>query len=66
MLILTRYPGQSVIIDEKTTVTVLNSPKGGNVRLGFEAPEETHIVREELKDQYTKEARLSCKEKGNE
>jgi carbon storage regulator len=51
MLILTRRPGESIIIElptgEQITVTVL-SVKGNQVKIGTAAPDDIPIVREEL------------------
>lgn len=47
MLILTRHPGESVILDDKNVVTVLEV-KGSQVKLGFSFPPECKILREEL------------------
>ena len=51
MLILTRRPGETLIIEtpggERITVTVL-SIKGNQVRIGTDAPDDIAIVREEL------------------
>ena len=47
MLILTRKPGQSVVVGNSVKVTVLESSPG-SVRLGFVAPEELSIYREEI------------------
>jgi carbon storage regulator len=47
MLVLTRGQGQSVVLDERITVTVLAS-RGGTVRLGIEAPPEVGVRRGEL------------------
>jgi len=53
MLILTRRPGESLIIElptgEKIEVTVL-TVKGNQVRIGSDAPDNISIVREELLD----------------
>jgi carbon storage regulator len=49
MLVLTRRPGQRVMIDGRIVVTVI-STKNGQVRLGIEAPPHVHILREELQD----------------
>lgn len=49
MLVLTRRPGQRILIDERIVVTVV-SLKNGQVRLGIEAPSDVHILREELQD----------------
>ncbi len=48
MLILTRSYEQSVIINGNIKVTVLGIDRRGTVKLGFEAPEEVAIVRQEL------------------
>ena len=51
MLILTRRPGESLIIElptgERITVTVLEV-KGNQIRIGTDAPDDIAIVREEL------------------
>jgi carbon storage regulator len=47
MLILSRRPGESVKIGDEVTVTVL-SVKGGQVRLGFSAPPNVAVHREEV------------------
>ena len=53
MLILTRRPGETLIIElptgERIEVTVLEV-KGNQVRIGTAAPGEISIVREELLD----------------
>ncbi len=47
MLILTRKRGESLIIGDDVTVTVLGV-KGSQVRLGIEAPKDTPVHREEI------------------
>ena len=47
MLILTRRPGESVKIGDNITVTVL-AVKGGQLRLGFTAPQDVAVHREEV------------------
>jgi len=51
MLILTRRPGETLIIElptgERIEVTVLGI-KGNQIRIGTDAPDEISIVREEL------------------
>jgi carbon storage regulator len=47
MLVLTRKLGESIHIGNDIRVTVL-SVHGHQVRLGFSAPDEVRIVREEL------------------
>ncbi len=47
MLILSRKPGQAILIDGDIRVVVLGV-EGGGVRLGIEAPSSVGIVREEI------------------
>jgi len=47
MLILTRRMGETVMIGEEITVTVVDV-KGNQVRLGIQAPKEVAVHREEV------------------
>ena len=47
MLILTRKPGESIVLGNSVRITVLESSPG-SVRLGFDAPAEVSIYREEV------------------
>lgn len=47
MLILSRRSGESIIVDEKVTLTVL-SIKGRQVRIGIDAPDDISVHREEI------------------
>ena len=47
MLILTRKPGESIVIGDSVTITVLGV-RGNQVRLGVEAPIEISVHREEI------------------
>jgi carbon storage regulator len=47
MLVLSRKPGEKVIVGGGVTVTVLEV-RGGRVKIGVEAPAEAAIVRGEL------------------
>ncbi len=47
MLILTRKEGESLRLGDDITVTVV-SVKGGNVRIGIEAPRDVAVHREEV------------------
>jgi len=47
MLVLTRKPGQKLMVGDNVVVTVL-SLRNGQVRIGIEAPRAISIRREEL------------------
>jgi carbon storage regulator len=47
MLILTRRTGESVIINGDIKIKILKN-ENGQVRLGFEAPDDVVIMRKEL------------------
>jgi carbon storage regulator len=47
MLVLTRKPGEKVVIEGGITVTVVEV-KGNRVRIGIDAPNDVHILRGEL------------------
>lgn len=50
MLVLTRKVGETIVIANDIVVTVLEI-RGGQVRLGVEAPREVSILRSEVQDQ---------------
>ncbi len=48
MLILSRKPGEVIVVPQcELTVTVV-AVEGGKVRLGFSAPDEINVYREEV------------------
>ena len=47
MLILTRHVGETLMVGDEVTVTVLGV-KGNQVRLGVNAPKEVAVHREEI------------------
>ena len=47
MLMLTRKPGESIVIGNNVRITIV-SVSASSIRLGFEAPPDVSIYREEL------------------
>ncbi|MCC6124652.1 MAG: carbon storage regulator [Pirellulales bacterium] len=47
MLVLSRKTDQSIIIDDRITITILEV-RGDKIRLGIDAPKEIPVMREEL------------------
>lgn len=60
MLILTRRLNETVMIGNDTTVTVLGV-KGGQVRLGINAPKDVGVHREEVYERIKAEQRQGFK-----
>ena len=56
MLILSRRPGDAILLDGGIRIVVIATDRGG-VRLGIEAPPEVQIVRQELATQVADENR---------
>ena len=57
MLILTRKVGETLMIGDNVTVTVLGT-KGNQVRLGVNAPRDVSVHREEIYDRIQKEKQV--------
>ena len=55
MLILTRRVGETVVIGEDVSVTVLGV-KGNQIRLGISAPKDVAVHRQEIYDRIQNEA----------
>ena len=57
MLVLTRRPGQEIIIDGKTVIYICDV-KGDRVRIGIEAPREVVILRREVAERIEEQKKL--------
>jgi carbon storage regulator len=47
MLVLSRKPGEKIVIDGSVTITVVEV-QGNRVQVGIEAPDDVRILRDEL------------------
>lgn len=47
MLVLTRRPGESIVVGNQVVITVLEV-RGDQIRIGIEAPREIQVHREEV------------------
>jgi carbon storage regulator len=63
MLVLSRKIGEKVRIGDLVTLTVLHYRRG-RIRLGFDAPEAVHIVREEITSTLRPLIRPGCHRQG--
>lgn len=61
MLILTRRVGETLMIGDDVTVTVLGV-KGNQVRIGVSAPKEVAVHREEIYERIRKEREVNIKD----
>lgn len=57
MLILTRNIGQVVMINDDIIITILGC-KGNQVKIGFDAPSEVEIHREEIYERILRNGRF--------
>jgi len=54
MLVLTRKPGEGIIIGDDITIKIIEMKSGG-VRIGIDAPKNTKIYRQEIYDRICQE-----------
>ena len=64
MLILTRRIGETLMVGDEVTVTVLGV-KGNQVRLGVNAPKDVAVHREEIYERIQEEQEKDAPEPGN-
>lgn len=56
MLVLKRNPGESIIIADNITITILGR-QGNAVRVGIKAPDDVSVHREEVYSEIVREGR---------
>ncbi len=56
MLVLTRKPGEGIIVGDNIRITFVEA-RGGGIRIGIEAPREQKIYRQEVYDRICQENR---------
>ncbi|MDX9834106.1 MAG: carbon storage regulator CsrA [Desulfobulbus sp.] len=54
MLVLTRKPGEGIIIGDNITIRIIEVKSGG-IRIGIDAPADTKIYRQEVYDRIRQE-----------
>ena len=64
MLVLSRKKNESIIIDGKIEIKIIET-EDGRVRIGIEAPKEIQIHRKEVFDEIEKENKASVSSKMN-
>jgi len=63
MLVLSRKPGERILIGSDVTVTVLDV-SGKLVKIGIEAPGSIPVLRAEIREQIERENRLAAAKSG--
>lgn len=63
MLVLTRKPGQKIIIADNIEVVILEI-KGDTIKIGIDAPKQISIYRDEIYDEIKKANILALQESG--
>ncbi len=60
MLVLTRKPGDGIVIGDDITIKILEI-KGGGIRIGIDAPKDHKIYRQEVYQRILEENREALK-----
>ena len=63
MLVLTRKAGESIVIGSDVVVTVIEL-RGGQVRVGIDAPREVQVHREEVYEEVRRENKAAAASAG--
>ena len=64
MLVLTRKPGERLVIGDNIVITVVEV-KGDNIRIGIDAPREVKVYRGEIYDAIVAENRQAATATGD-
>lgn len=48
MLVLSRKPGESIVINKDIKISYFGSSQSGTAKIGIEAPDDVRVLREEL------------------
>ena len=56
MLVLTRKPGEGIVIGDDIIIKIIEM-KGGGIRVGIEAPQDKKIYRQEVYDRISRQNR---------
>ena len=56
MLVLTRKPGEGIVIGDDIIIKIIEL-KGGGIRIGIDAPKDRKIYRQEVYDRISRENR---------
>ena len=59
MLVLTRRPGESIVVGQDIVITVIEI-KGGQVRIGIDAPRDVDVYREEIYAEVSRQNRAAA------
>lgn len=64
MLVLSRFPGERIIVGEDIVIEIIDVLPGRKVRIGIDAPSEIPVHREEVQEKILAERQLLQKKEG--